>query len=170
MTSTTEEWCHQFAESIRDWLVANGVDWDRTVAWPEIVLHDDGTFEVEQFYRNKDGLDELLHGFGSGALVTLNRYEYRVPIDPDLWAAYQHTRTGLPERLRREALERLLRHSPPAININGGETLVFVVRTPMEADVLKLARDAMLAEVPGVNVVFISGVDAVFAGPGPVSL
>lgn len=161
-----------FTEPIRDWLVANGVDWRQVAAWPAIEIDPGGGyFTVELIYHDQDGHSALMRGDGAGCLTRPTPFEYRVPIDPQLWEAYQHSRPHAAESAKWDRFERWLRINPPAISLRGGETLVWVIREKdiSMADTAAMKR-ALEAELPGVNIVVVTGVDAVFAGPGPVRL
>lgn len=165
-----DDWDDPFAEGIRDWLVANGVNWDRVCAWPQIEVSDDGeSFTVEQFYRNKNDRLELIRGLGDGLLTTLNRYRHSVRIDPDLLAAYQHSygRTHDSGTVTRAAVERFLLHHPPAIRVHEGSSLVWVVQEALNGEELAAMLRQLELILPGVRVSLVSGVHAVFAGPGP---
>lgn len=165
-----DDWDSPFAESIRDWLVANGVNWDRVCAWPQIDFDEDGgTFRVEMFYRNKSDKLELMRGLGGSLLDTMNTFEHRVRIDPDLLAAYQHSYEKIHSSgsVTREAVERFLLHHPPAIRVHEGSSLVWVIQNQLDAPELAAILQQLEAILPGVRVSLISGVHAVFAGPGP---
>lgn len=164
-----EDWDDPFAESIRDWLVANGVNWDRTCAWPKIEVDDEaGTFRVEQFYRNKTDKLELMRGLAGSLLTTMNTFRHAVRIDPELLAAYQHSRGEVHSdgRVTRQAVERFLLHHPPAIRVREGSSLVWVIQESLAADELAAVLARLEQILPGVKVSLVSGVHAVFAGPG----
>lgn len=165
-----DDWESPFAESIRDWLTANGVNWDRVCAWPQIDIDEAGDFfRVEMFYRNKDDKQELMRGLGGSVLTTMNTFRHRVRIDPDLLAAYQHSheKTHSGGTVTREAVERFLLHHPPAIRVHEGSSLVWVIQNQLDAPELAAILQQLEAILPGVNVSLVSGVHAVFAGPGP---
>jgi hypothetical protein len=165
-----DDWDSHFAESIRDWLIANGVNWDRVCAWPEIEVAEDGeSFTVEMFYRNASDKLELMRGLGGSVLTTMRRHRHTVKIDPDLLAAYQfsHRKTHDSSAVAREAAERFLLHHPPAIRVHEGSRLVWVVQNQLEGDELAALLRQLEAILPGVRVSLVSGVHAVFAGPGP---
>lgn len=164
-----DDWDDPFAESIRDWLIANGVNWDRVCAWPDIEVSEDGqAFTVEMFYRNKSDKLELMRGLGGSLLTTMTSFEHKVKIDPDLLAAYQfsHRKTHSASAVTREAVERFLLHHPPAIRVHEGSRLVWVIQNQLDGEELAAILRQLEAILPGVNVSLVSGVHAVFAGPG----
>lgn len=167
-----DEWESPFAESIRDWLVANGVNWDHVCAWPQIkiVENADGSESicVEMFYRNKSDKLELMRGLGDNVLTTMNTFKHRVRIDPGLLAAYQysHEKAHDNSALTRAAVERFLLHHPPAIRVHEGSRLVWVIQNQLDGEELAAILRQLEAILPGVNVSLVSGVHAVFAGPG----
>lgn len=166
-----DEWESPFAESIRDWLLANGVNWNHVCAWPEIKVDIDPEgvlFQVEMFYRNKDDKLELMRGLGDSALTTMNTFRHKVRIDPELLAAYQHSyqRTHSAGAVTRAAVERFLLHHPPAIRVHEGSSLVWVIENQLDGPELTQMLRQLEAILPGVAVSLVSGVHAVFAGPG----
>lgn len=167
-----DEWESPFAESIRDWLVANGVNWDHVCAWPQIkiVENADGSesIYVEMFYRNKDDKLELMRGLGDSVLTVMNTFKHRVRIDPELLVAYQYSHGKAHDNgaLTRAAVERFLLHHPPAIRVHEGSSLVWVIQESLESDELAMLLQKLEGILPGVNVSLVSGVHAVFAGPG----
>lgn len=163
-----DEWENPFAESIRDWLVANGVNWGHVCAWPQITIHQLELFSVEMFYRNKSDKLELMRGLGNSTLTTMNVFEHKVKIDPDLLAAYQYSyeKTHSVGAVTREAVERFLLHHPPAIRVHEGSSLVWVIENQLDGPELAAILRQLETILPGVNVSLVSGVHAVFAGPG----
>lgn len=167
-----DDWDSPFAESIRDWLLANGVNWDHVCAWPTIKVDIDPAgelFQVEMFYRNKSDKLELMRGLGGSLLTTMNTFKHRVRIDPDLLAAYQHSheKTHASGTVTRDAVERFLLHHPPAIRVHEGSSLVWVIQNQLDGEELAAILRQLESILPGVRVSLVSGVHAVFAGPGP---
>jgi len=167
MTDNTAPAClfdkeDEHAEGLRDWLIANGVDWNHVVAWPQLEV-DARTFRVEMFKRDADGRPELCHG-PDQTLVYLAEFEHQIGIDPELLAAYLHTRPKALKQRERDSMLRWFLHHPPAVMVGRGETLIFVTEERMGAEDLGQIQHHLSVSLPGIKVVLVSGVSQVIAG------
>lgn len=166
MTATSDQWQQHFAESIRDWLVANGVDWDSVICWPQLDVYDDH-FEVEQIHKDEHGRTELMHGSGGGILTTMVRYEHRVKINAELLRAYEHSRPDALDRQRTERIEQFLRNCPSVIKIEPGRRLVWVTRDHCDPEQSESVYKALRSRLPDFQHTLVTGVDTVMqAEPG----
>lgn len=146
------------------WLKANGVDWDRVVAWPEIEFTDT-TLTVEQFYMAADGYPGVHPGYEGHAYTGPVEYPLVTPPDPVFWAAYCHTRPIAKRRDELRSFARELRglgNVPPGatvVMLEGGDSLMFVTPHKIEQSVSRDMVDVMKALLPGVEVLIAGGFD-----------
>lgn len=148
------------------WLKANGVDWDRVVAWPEIEFTDT-TLTVEQFYVAADGYPAVHPGHEGHAYTGPVEYPLVTPPDPVFWAAYCHTRPVAKRRDELKSLARELRNhggrpgfpTATVVMLEGGDSLMFVTEQKIETDACSTMVDTLRALLPGVEVAIVGGFD-----------
>lgn len=156
-----------YADPLKEWLEANGVDWDRVIAWPQIVMGQLGELGVEQFHHDEAGRVTIHRGSGGSVYTRLHYYPLAVRPDPEFWAAYQHSRTIA---LRREELRQLARDlrglggnsaGPVVVVLAEGDSLMFVTSDRPPTDQIEKVTDALKAILPGVQVTTVSGFQTV---------
>jgi len=155
-----EEWK---SETLREWLIANGVNWDRVVAWPDLAV-DDSTIYVEMFKYGPNDQPEICHG-PDVLLTHIVQVPHTVKVDPEFLAAYNHSRPKALEQRKRDSLLRWLLHHPPAVMVGRGQTLIFVGGEEMQPEDQEAVQKHLQAQLTGVNVVIVTGVSQIIAGP-----
>lgn len=151
------------SETLRDWLLANGVDWDHVVAWPELEVTDEHIL-IEMIKLGPNGKPELCRG-PEAVLTHLALHPCTVPVDQEWLAAYNYTRPKALAQRARDSIMRQLLHHPPAIMVGKGQTLVWVTSDRLAQDELQRIQQHLAATLPDINCVVVSGVDQVYAGP-----
>lgn len=160
----------QYIDPLENWLKANGVDWDRVVACPQIEVDEMlGTFAVELLHADSDG-DATIHR-PAGCYTRMELFPLAVPPDPQFWAAYQHSRPGW---LRRRELKQLahdlrfpeVEHSKVTVVIpaDGDSLMLFCASHMPNADSSRIV-EAMEQLLPGVKVVVVSGFEMLMHKP-----
>lgn len=134
-------------DPLKDWLIANGVDWDSTPAWPQVVIGQAGTLLVEQFHRDSDGHPTIHQGGGGSVYSEMREYTLTVPPDPRFWAAYQHSRPIAKRRAELGALARDLR----SLGYPDGRSLVVVI--PASGDSLAVFTSEQVDSKQGDRIV-----------------
>lgn len=148
---------------LRDWLAANGIDWNTVVAWPQIEITED-TLRVEVFQYGPSGQPEIVRGPERG-LVRMAEFLLAQAPDPDWWAAYQHTRPQALEQRKIEGIRSWLMHHPPAVMVGRGQTLIFITQDHMPVDDMQAVRLHLKEYLHDIEVVIMSGISQVIAGP-----
>lgn len=161
----------ELIDPLEHWLKANGVDWDRVVGLPEIVIDEAlQTLRVEMFHDDMDG-HATIHRPGSTTYTRLHEFPLTAKPDPVFWAAYQYTR---PQALRRNELKQLARdlrfpdvsHAQVTVVIPAdGDSLMFLTPTIVDTDHAASVVKQMEELLPGVKISVVGGFETVMHKP-----
>lgn len=158
-TGPEDCWQNPMGDPMVDWLVANRVDLQRVVMFPEIELLGP-EMRIEYIYGLEDPALTRSLLVQHRPATRMVRHRVLVPMPPELWEVYQRARADY--RLGR-ALDQLGRAGATVLAARPGAHLVFVCSSPLAQDNEFLeAASAMLQEaLPGVGVQIMTGVDTI---------
>jgi hypothetical protein len=154
-------WHNPMSDPMAAWLQANNIDFERIPLFPEIELL--GPEMMIEYFWGMEDQDKpwrqppLMRRRMATRMV---RRPILVPIDNDLWEAYQRLRTA---HLADEALKTLGQAGATVLSAKGGSHLVFVCSSsmPQDGDFIEQASRILQESLPGVGVQIMTGVDTI---------
>jgi hypothetical protein len=155
-----DEYATPMSDPLLTWLQANNIDFDRIPQFPEIELLGPEMM-IEYFWGREDesrrGRSTLIQRRVATRIV---RRPVLVPMEPELWEAYQRARASY---LAEDALKTLGRAGATVLAAKPGSNIVFVCANPMSDDhsFLEEASRILQESLPGVGVQIMTGVDTI---------
>jgi len=148
---------------LADWLEANGIDWRKTPAWPQVeVSYVNSEIRIEEFDHDAEGNPKVYRG-GNIVLMKMTAYTMIVPPFPPLLADYQRTRQHA--IVMRDIVKQMT--GPTVIIADAASHLVFVTRNHIHPVDLEVMRDELKTMLPEVRVSIVAGVDSIVVEEKP---